>query len=117
MTLIELIDRAIADPNRAVLLIAIICCTLVSFWPIIIFVTLVAMKLSALKLIFATLGSTFCSGSVITFTVIKVKKVRKKKDLRSGAADGAQLTKGNSRQRNPKPNRKRRKPRRPRSTK
>lgn len=112
MTLIELIYYVTADPKRTFLLIAIVCCTWVSTWPVIIFVALMAMKFSTLKLIYAAFASTFCSGSVVTFMVIKVKKMRK--SLKSGPADGGQLTKGNSRQQNPKPAPRRRKPRPPR---
>jgi hypothetical protein len=112
MTLIELIYHAIADPKRTLLLIAIVCCTLVSTWPVIIFIALMAMKLSTLKLIYAAFASTFCSGSFVTFMVIKVKKMRK--SLKNDPADGGQLTKGNSRRQNPKPAQRRRKPRPPR---
>lgn len=109
MTLIELIYHVTADPKRAFLLIAIVCCSVVSTWPMIIFACLVAIKLSPLKLIYATFASTFCSGFVITLIVIRVKKIRR--SWKSRAANGGQLTTRNSRPQNPKPTPTPRKPR------
>jgi hypothetical protein len=114
MTFFELIYNITGDPQRTQMLIAIISCTVVSTWPIIITACLIAIKLHPLQLLYAAFASTFCSGSVITFIVIRVKKIRK--SLKNDGASAGQQTKRSSLPQNPRPARKPRKPRKPRKT-